>query len=309
MSNKSFIAEPISPSYLFLTKKQWCVKLQKIRELASPCMLCPRKCRASRLNSTGVCNTGENAIVASYAPHFGEEAPLVGTRGSGTIFFSNCNLKCMYCQNYSLAHFGEGRKISDEDLAQIMLRLQKQGCHNINLVSPTHVMHNILAAVKLAAAAGLKIPIVYNTGGYDSLDVICLLDGVIDIYMPDMKYSNAEYSSLFSQAKDYPLINFAVVKEMHRQVGDLVLNDKGYAVKGLLVRHLVLPCDVAGTEEIARYLANDISESTYVNVMKQYRPYYKANGHSVLGRGITGKEYKSAVEAFRKSGLSRIQTG
>ncbi|HHW92471.1 MAG TPA: radical SAM protein [Firmicutes bacterium] len=308
---KSFTVAPRPPSYLSLTEGEWEEKLQRARELSSPCVLCPRHCRALRFQNSGaalgVCKTKDKACVASVGPHFGEEPPLVGTGGSGTIFFSYCNLKCIYCQNYSLAHLGEGREVSDEELGEMMLRVQALGCHNVNLVSPTHVVPNILAAVKLAAERGLIIPLVYNTGGYDSLETIRLLEGIVDIYMPDMKYGEGGVSAEFSLAPDYPEMNFVAVKEMHRQVGELVLDERGVAVRGLLVRHLVLPGSLAGTEKVLQFIAEEISRDSYVNVMGQYRPHYQAAGHPVLGRRITAREYREALALAAKLGLTRVQ--
>jgi putative pyruvate formate lyase activating enzyme len=300
------------PSYLALTQKLWEEKLQQARKMASPCVLCPRQCKALRRQagkepSLGVCKTGDKAIVASFGPHFGEEPPLVGTKGSGTIFFSYCNLKCIFCQNYSLAHLGEGREVGDRELGEMMLELQAMGCHNVNLVSPTHVVPNILAAAKHAAERGLQIPLVYNTGGYDSLETIRLLAGVVDIYMPDMKYGEPSVSAEYSLAADYPQVNFAAVKEMHRQVGDLVLDPEGIAVRGLLVRHLVLPGGLAGTRKVLQFIAEEISEDTYINIMAQYRPNYRAVGHHLLGRRITAAEYREALTFASQLGLTRAQ--
>jgi putative pyruvate formate lyase activating enzyme len=308
---KSFTVAPRPPAYLSLTEGEWEEKLQRARELVSPCVLCPKQCGALRYQNSGatpgVCKTGDKARVASVGPHFGEEPPLVGNRGSGTIFFSYCNLKCIYCQNYFLAHLGEGKEVSDEELAAMMLRVQALGCHNVNLVSPTHVVPNILATVKLAAGRGLKIPLVYNTGGYDSLETICLLEGVVDIYMPDMKYGNGAVAADFSHAPDYPEVNFAAVKEMHRQVGELVLDERGVAVRGLLVRHLILPDGLADTEKVLRFITEEISRDTYINIMAQYRPCYQAAGHPILGRRITAQEYREALALAHKLGLTRVQ--
>lgn len=315
---KSFPAEPRTPAYLSLSEEQWEAKLQRSRELASPCVLCGRRCRALRFTlsedtgsttrpARGVCEAQERAVVASAGPHFGEEPPLVGQRGSGTIFFAGCNLKCIYCQNYDIAHFYQGREVSNEELAQIMLRVQEWGCHNVNLVSPTHVVPNIIAAVRLAAKQGLHIPLVYNTGGYDSLETIKVLEGIVDIYMPDMKYGEPGPARDFSKAANYPEINFAAVKEMHRQVGDLLIGDNNVAVRGLLVRHLVLPGGIAGTKKVMEFLANSVSRDTYVNIMAQYRPYYKAVGHPQLGRRISNAEYRQALQIAAKAGLTRIQ--
>lgn len=315
---KSFPEESYSPVYLSLSEEQWEEKLQRSRELASPCLLCGRRCGAQRFrlsedNGTakrpakGICEAQDKAVVASMGPHFGEEPPLVGQRGSGTIFFSGCNLKCIYCQNYDIAHFYRGQEVSDEELGQMMLKIQEMGCHNVNLVSPTHFVPNILAAVRLAAQQGLQIPLVYNTGGYDSLETIKVLEGVVDIYMPDMKYGDPEPAKDFSKATDYPEVNFAAVKEMHRQVGDLVIGENKVAVRGLLVRHLVLPGGIAGTKKVMEFLANNISLNTYINIMAQYRPYYKAVGHPLLGRRIKDSEYRQALQIAKEAGLRRIK--
>lgn len=309
---RSFTVDPRPPVYLSLSEEQWDKKIQKARELGSPCLLCPRHCRALRFQpseppTVGVCKTADRAIVSSVGPHFGEEPPLVGTGGSGTIFFAHCNLRCIFCQNYDIAHLGEGHEVSDEELSRMMLRVQAMGCHNVNLVSPTHVVPNILAAAKMAANKGLNVPMVYNTGGYDSLETIRLLDGVVDIYMPDMKYGEPAPAKEFSLAPDYPAVNFAAVKEMHRQVGDLMLDREGVAVRGLLVRHLVLPGGLAGTEKVMQFIAENMSKDTYVNIMAQYLPHYQAVGHPVLGRRITTKEYREALDIARRAGLGRVQ--
>ncbi|NLP18055.1 MAG: radical SAM protein [Firmicutes bacterium] len=309
---KASTADPVSPVYLSLSEKQWDEKIEKARGLASPCVLCSRRCEVLRFKKPrssplGICKTADKALVSSVGPHFGEEPPLVGNKGSGTIFFSYCNLGCIFCQNYSIAHLGEGRLVSDEELSKMMLRIQALGCHNVNLVSPTHVVPNIIAAVRIAAGEGLQIPLVYNTGGYDSLDTIRLLAEIVDIYMPDMKYGESLPAQEFSLAPDYPEVNFAAVKEMHRQVGDLVLDKNGVASRGLLVRHLVLPGGLAGTQKVVRFIAQDVSKNTYINIMAQYRPHYKAVGHPQLGRGITVKEYQAALDMARAAGLTRIQ--
>ncbi len=272
------------------------------------CDICPRECGVNRRESAkgAGCRTRERALVSSYNPHFGEEAPLVGMRGSGTIFFSWCNLKCQFCQNYEISQLGEGREVEPEQLAAMMLHLQKMGCHNINFVSPTHVVPQILAGVFIAAEAGLHIPLVYNTGGYDSLKTLALLDGVFDIYMPDMKYSDETIALRLSKVKNYPAINRAAVAEMHRQVGDLYLDERGIALRGLLVRHLVLPGGLAGTAEIMRFLAEEISCNTYLNIMDQYRPCYKAYEYTELNRRITSEEYAEAVRLAQEAGLHRL---
>lgn len=272
-------------------------------ERADPCRLCPRECGARRrAGEVGVCRTADRAVVSSYGPHFGEEPPLTGWRGSGTIFFTWCNLRCLYCQNYEISQEGEGRPVGDLELAQMMLTLQEWGCHNINLVSPTHVVPQILSALGIAVERGLSVPLVYNTGGYDSVDTLRLLEGIVDIYMPDMKYSDAEVARRFSGVPDYPERNREAVREMHRQVGDLVI-EGGLARKGLIVRHLILPGGLAGTEEVVRFLVEEISPRTYVNIMGQYRPCYRARETVELGRPVTAGEYLAGLEVARRAGL------
>jgi putative pyruvate formate lyase activating enzyme len=246
------------------------------------------------------------AVVSSYGPHFGEEAPLVGTGGSGTIFFAHCNLHCVFCQNCSISQQGEGDTVSSRDLADIMLSLQHRGCHNINLVTPTHVVPQILEALELAAADGLNIPLVYNSGGYESVETLRLLDGVVDIYMPDMKYGNSAIAHDCSGIDDYAEVNRAAVKQMHRQVGDLQINDEGIAVRGLLVRHLVLPHGLAGTGKIVEFLAREVSSNTYLNIMAQYHPCYKASGFPALSRAVTKEEHLDAVTLALQHGLTRL---
>ncbi len=272
------------------------------------CDLCARACLVNRrAGELGQCRTGERAVVSSFGPHLGEEDPLRGWRGSGTIFFTHCNLRCQYCQNAGISQEGSGEEVEPEELAGIMLQLQAEGCHNINLVSPSHVVPQILAALLVAAQAGLRLPLVYNTGGYDSLSTLKLLDGVVDIYMPDMKYADAAIGLRYSKVPDYPEINQAAVREMHRQVGDLrQVDENGIATRGLLVRHLVLPGDLAGTAQIVRFLATQISPHTYLNVMEQYRPAYRASQYPELDRRITRQEYSAAVEMARAAGLYRL---
>lgn len=297
------------PAYLRLVRSGELKKrvTEAYRRLEA-CDICPRECGVNRRESAkgAVCRTGERALVSSYNPHFGEEAPLVGMRGSGTIFFTWCNLRCQYCQNYEISQLGEGREVEPQQLAAMMLHLQEMGCHNINFVSPTHVVPQILAGLLIAAEAGLHIPLVYNTGGYDSLKTLALLDGVFDIYMPDMKYSDEAVAQRLSKVKNYPAINRAAVAEMHRQVGDLYLDERGIALRGLLVRHLVLPGGLAGTAEVVRFLAEEISPNTYLNIMDQYRPCYKAHEYPELNRRITSDEYAKAVRLAEEVGLHRL---
>ncbi len=231
---------------------------------------------------------------------------MVGTHGSGTIFFGNCNLRCLFCQNYSISHLGEGNEVSFEELADIMIELQDMGCHNINLVTPTHQMPMILRALTIAATKGLSIPLVYNCGGYESLEAIRILDKIVDIYMPDFKYGDPESALLYSGAGDYPQIVKNVIKEMQRQVGDLEIDESGVALRGVLVRHLVLPGGIAGTKEVVRFIAEEVSRNAYVNIMSQYRPCFLAPHHPPLDRKITEAEYAEAVMLAREAGLNRL---
>ena len=250
--------------------------LEKLAVLSNPCRLCPRNCLVKRKEGQlGYCETGFEPKVSSAGPHFGEEPVLVGTGGSGTIFFAGCNLHCVFCQNYDISQLRQGKEILIEQLAKIMLSLQHQGCTNINLVSPSHIAYQAAAAIEIARDEGLNLPIVYNTGGYDSIETLKLLENFVDIYMPDMKYAGSAIAKKYSDAENYPQINFAAVKEMHRQKGDLIIKN-GLAVKGLLVRHLVLPNNLAGSKKIIVFLADEISPSTFINVMAQYRPCYNA---------------------------------
>ena len=308
--------EDFEPAYLKLHRSgELRERVREAYQRLEECTLCPRQCRVNRREGSilslskgeiGACRTGEQAVVASYNPHFGEESPLVGRHGSGTIFFSWCNLRCRFCQNSDISQFGAGEPVEPEKLAAIMLHLQSLSCHNINLVSPTHVVPQILAGLYIAIEAGLHIPLVYNTGGYDALDTLAFLDGVVDIYMPDMKYADADIALRYSGIADYPRHNQAAVKEMHHQVGDLMLDEDGIAVRGLLVRHLVLPEGLAGTEKILHFLAEEVSKSTYLNIMDQYRPCHEAHELPPLNRTITRAEYDAAVQAARAAGLTRL---
>jgi len=273
------------------------------------CRVCPRRCGVNRLaGESGKCHVTTQTIVSSYGPHFGEEAPLVGRHGSGTIFFTYCNLRCVFCQNYTISQLGEGSAVDREELARMMLSLQAKGCHNINLVSPTHIVPHILDALELAVDMGLHLPLVYNSGGYDSTETLELLDGIIDIYMPDTKYSDEKTAEQLSGIKDYPEVNRAAVKEMHRQVGDLQIDEQGIAQRGLLVRHLVLPNRLAGTEEVVRFLAQEVSPNTYLNVMAQYHPCHKAFDIPQLSHPLTRHEFNEAVDLAHQQGLYRLDS-
>jgi len=270
------------------------------------CDLCPRRCGADRSSGeVGFCRSGRKARVACYAPHFGEEAPIVGRGGSGTIFFSGCNLACVFCQNYEISQDDRGTEVDAQALAAMMLQLQDQGCHNINFVTPTHVVPQILEALLLARADGLALPLVYNSSGYDSVETLRLLDGIFEIYMPDAKYGSDEPALAYSCAPGYTKIMKAAIREMHRQVGDLVINEDGIARRGLLVRHLLLPGDAAGEAEVIRVLSEDISLGTYLNIMDQYRPEYHACSFPELCRPVSRQEYARALRMAAEAGLIR----
>ncbi|TET17244.1 MAG: radical SAM protein [Dehalococcoidia bacterium] len=282
-------------------------RVEKAKSILEECHLCPRYCGVNRLaGESGKCHITSQVVISSYGPHFGEEAPLVGRHGSGTIFFAYCNLRCVFCQNYTISQLGEGSAVNKEELAKMMLSLQAKGCHNINLVSPTHVVPYILDALELAVSMGLYLPVVYNTGGYDCVETLELLDGIIDIYMPDMKYSNGKIAEQLSGIKDYPKVNKAAIKEMHRQVGDLQIDEQGVAQRGLLVRHLVLPNRLAGTEEIVSFLAQEVSTNTYLNIMAQYHPCHNAFDIPQLARPVNKQEFHEAIDLAHQQGLDRL---
>jgi putative pyruvate formate lyase activating enzyme len=299
------------PSYLKLHRSgEMDDRIERLYKILESCELCPRKCRVNRLrNEKGVCRSGKELLVSSVAPHFGEEDPLVGRGGSGTIFLGNCNLLCVYCQNYDISHLGYGEVKSESQVADYMIRLQDRGCHNINFVTPTHFAPQLVKATGFAVEKGLRLPIVWNCGGYESIETISLLDCIVDIYMPDIKYSESEPAKKYSEAPDYFERAKEVVREMHRQVGDLTLDERGIAQRGLLIRHLVLPNDLAGSEKILKFIAEEISTNTYVNVMSQYRPVGKAHQYKELSRHPTSQEFNKAVAMANRLGLTRgIQT-
>lgn len=282
-------------------------KIDAAHDILEACTLCPRLCGVDRLaGEKGVCKTGEKAFVSSYSPHFGEEAPLVGNKGSGTIFFTHCNLLCIFCQNYDISHEGHGEETTNEYLAGIMLFLQNAGCHNINFVTPSHVVPQILSAVEIAIKAGLSVPLVYNCGGYDRVETLKLLDGVFDIYMPDFKFWNPEVAEDSCDARDYPEVACDALAEMHRQVGDLVMDESGVARRGVLVRHLVLPQGLAGTRHIMRFIANKISSNTYVNIMPQYRPCGRAEEIAALSNYPTKADFDLAIQVAKEEGIERF---
>ena len=282
-------------------------KIGQAKERLRECTICPRNCKVNRLEGgTGFCKVGPRAIISSANPHFGEEAPLVGSGGSGTIFMTSCNLQCVFCQNYEISHLMEGQEVDTDALGGLMVGLQRLGCHNINFVTPSHVVPQILEAVKWAAEDGLRVPLVYNSGGYDSVETLRLLEGVIDIYMPDLKFMDPRISKELMNAPDYPEVARAAIVEMHRQVGDLQIDDKGIATRGLLVRHLVMPDDLAETRKAMRFLATEVSTNTYVNIMNQYRPCGRADEYPKIDRSVTRAEYTDAINSAREEGIERL---
>jgi putative pyruvate formate lyase activating enzyme len=282
-------------------------RIDKARGMLKSCTLCPRKCGVDRLaGETGICKTAAKARVSSFNPHFGEEAPLVGSRGSGTIFFAHCNLMCVFCQNYDISHLGYGQQAEPDQLAAVMLELQRSGCHNINFVTPSHVVPQILESLRLAVEAGLRTPLVYNSGGYDRVSTLRLLDGIVDIYMPDFKFWDAKVATDACDAPDYPAVARRALIEMHRQVGDLMIDGSGVATRGVLVRHLVLPGNMAGTREVMRFIAGDVSPNSYVNIMAQYRPCGRADEVKGLEDFPTTTDYTEAVRAAKEEGIRRL---
>lgn len=299
MSNGSYVK--------LLENGQLAERVEQLQAMLECCVLCPHQCEVNRLKGErGYCRTLEKAVVSAASPHFGEEPELVGRHGSGTIFFGHCNLSCVFCQNYEISQCGEGKEVDANALASFMLHLQREKCHNINLVSPGHVIPQIVVAIHIAATQGLTIPIVYNTNGYDLTDSLHMLNGIIDIYMPDLKFADDEIARRYLGVKQYATIAKAAIKEMHRQVGDLKVNSDGIAERGLLIRHLIMPENIAGTEEIMRFIAEEISKETYVNVMDQYYPAHEAHQYKELSRRITDQEYRQAIEAGNQAGLRQL---
>jgi len=296
------------PGYLnLLTSGELYRRVQEAKISLGNCKICPLSCGKNRLHGErGKCRTGENAKISSYGPHFGEEFPISGTRGSGTVFITNCNLQCQFCQNYEISQLNSGYEVTIEELSNILLKLQDFGCHNINFVSPSHIVPQILEGVHIAAQKGLIIPLVYNTGGYDSVKTLKLLDGIFDIYMPDMKYGDTENGLIYSKVPNYPQINQAAIKEMYHQVGNLETNKEGIAYRGLLVRHLLLPENIAGTEIVIKFLAEEISTKTYLNLMDQYYPSFNSKDIPKLNKRITNKEFIWAKNTALKYGLNNL---
>ena len=283
-------------------------RIEQADAILEACELCPRRCGVDRgAGDKGYCRAPSRVMVYAAQPHFGEEVSLVGSGGSGTVFFSNCNLRCVFCQNWSIAHKGMGNRISDERLADHMLRLQRIGCHNINLVTPTHVMPHILRATRIAFHKGLRLPLVYNTSGYERVEILRILDGVVDIYLPDLKYMDGEQSARYSAgASDYPEVAKRAILEMHRQVGVLTTDERRIARRGLMIRHLVMPDRVAGTREFVRWVATEVSPDTYVNIMSQYHVAYRAAEFPRIARAITAGEYLEAMDWAEQAGLTNL---
>lgn len=299
------------PAYLRLERSgELARRASELYEIYKSCRLCPRRCGVNRMKGEkGVCSSSSRAKVYSAHAHFGEERPLVGRGGSGTIFFSNCNLLCCFCQNWQINHRGDGPFESDEGIGRLMIGLQSSGCHNINLVTPTHILPNILVGLRHAIQQGLRVPLVYNCGGYEPVEIIRLLDGIVDIYLPDFKYTGGAMAEKYSSgASDYPERAAEAIQEMHRQVGQLVVDENGIALRGLIIRHLVLPNNIAGTGRFVQFVANKLSPATYVNIMAQYRPEHTAKGIPELARRITSAEYSQAIRWAREAGLTRLDS-
>ena len=317
----SFLLSPISLHAAQNKEIEWIPAYEKMERegklaqrvkqayaLFENCQLCPRMCRVNRQKGEkGFCRAPVKPVIFSYHPHFGEEMPLVGGKGSGTIFFSNCNLRCVFCQNWPIAHEGRGKEVQDEELADMMIHLQKIGCHNINLVTPTHVMPNILNATRIALKKGLHLPLMYNTSGYERLEMLKILEGIVDIFKPDMKYMDADKAAKYSAgASDYPEVTKKAIVEMHRQAGVLKVDRQGIAVRGVIIRHLVMPNRVAGTEKFAKWVAGALPKDTYVNIMAQYRVEYRAYDYPEIARGITAQEFLEAMDWAEKCGLTNL---
>ena len=297
----------VKPSYLkFYSEKRFSDTISKLNSLCSPCMICPHQCNVDRYkDDSGKCHSKYLPKVASAGPHFGEEPPLVGYYGSGTIFLGRCNLSCIFCQNYDISQMNSGIEVSISDLSRMMIRLQEQGCHNINFVTPTHMIAPIVEALPEAIEMGLSVPLVYNSGGYDDVDTLKMLDGIFDIYMPDLKYMDEHTAFELSGIHNYPEVACNAIQEMHRQVGDLEMDDQGVATHGLIIRHLILPDNLAGTDRAIEFVAN-MSTNSYLNLMDQYRPEYNAYDDKRINRRITSEEFSSATNLARKHGLHRL---
>ncbi len=296
------------PAYLDLPRSELSRRIDEGLRALECCRVCPRDCDVNRLqDQTAICRAGRRARVSSYFPHFGEEDCLRGWNGSGTIFFGWCNLRCVFCQNWETSQEGAGDEVTPQELAAMMLELQARGCHNINFVTPTHFVPNIVQALRTAIRLGLRIPLVYNCGGYEPVEIVRLLDGIVDIYLPDYKYTDGAMAEKFSSgARDYPEVAAAAIEEMHRQVGELLVDENGIALRGLMIRHLVMPNNIAGTDKFVRWVARRLTPSTYVNIMPQYRPEHRAFEYPEIARPITAAEYRQAIAWAREAGLTRL---
>lgn len=306
----AYAVSNFEPSYIRLYKTGELKKrAENLWDIMKECRLCPRLCGADRLKGKkGFCRApGAELVISSYHPHFGEERPLVGRGGSGTIFLTHCNLRCMFCQNWEISHLGRGSEVSIEKMASMMLHLQEMGCHNINLVTPTHYSAHILKALVIAAERGLRLPIVYNTSGWERLEILKILDGIVDIYLPDIKYWDPKMAAKYSSgAESYPEITKSAVIEMNRQVGIAKPAKDGIIYRGVVIRHLVMPNDVAGSEKVIEWIAKNLPKDTYVNIMSQYNPLYKAYDYPEISRRITRHEYLNVVNKAKEVGLTNL---
>jgi len=297
------------PAYLALHESGELEKRGKeLWAVMEQCRLCPRECRVNRhAGEEGFCHASSQLEISSFHPHFGEEAPLVGRNGSGTIFFTNCSLRCVFCINFEVSHLGIGEPRSIENLADIMLRLQAIGCHNINVVTPTHYSPHIVLALDRAAKEGLRLPVVYNTCGWERVEILKVLDGIVDIYLPDFKYADGAMAAKYSAgAETYPVVTKQALLEMHRQVGVAKPDRNGIMRRGLMIRHLVMPNDVSGTKQVISWIADNLPKDTYLNIMSQYRPMYRAEEFNEINRKITRNEYEEAVACAKKAGLTNL---
>jgi len=306
-------AAPASPAddkaaYLRLPSSVLSERVEKLKALYKNCTLCPRDCRVDRTRGEkGKCQASDRVKVSSAFAHFGEEAPLVGRGGSGTVFFCHCGLRCSYCQNFEISFEAHGEEITDRQLSEIFVRIQNLGCHNINFVTPTHFLPSLIQAVALAVPLGLRVPLVYNTSGYEKVEILALLDGIVDIYLPDYKYDSPEPAAKYSsEAYNYPHYARLALKEMHRQVGELALDGRGVAKRGLIIRHLVLPNRLAGTKGFLKFVATELTKGTAVNLMRQYRPEYRAKEFPELNRVLKASEYAETLDWAREMGLTRF---
>ena len=299
----------MKPQYLQLDTNTIQERIDSALQILSSCEVCPRICQVNRnAGETGLCKTARYAHLASYHLHFGEEPQLVGRRGSGTIFFAGCNLGCLFCQNYDISHYTKGYiQVLPEQLAKVMLELQEKGAHNINFVTPSHVVPQILESLPLAIEHGLNLPLVYNCGGYESLETLRMLDGIIDIYMPDIKFADPKIAEKYCNAPDYPEKAQNALKEMHRQVGDLETDPKGLASSGLLVRHLLMPDNLASTERWIDFISREISTDTCLHLMEQYFPAGNIQGYPELQQKVSLEEYRSALDLARKYKLTPLE--